>query len=67
MKNFDSLKVEDKLICVNDEDWGSCFKKGGVYTVTELWGTWDTNIALDNINVAREFAEDFELYKEDVQ
>lgn len=66
MKNFDNLKVGDKLICVNDEDWGS-FKKGGVYTVTEVWGGWDVNIDLDNNPVACEFAGDFVLYEEDVQ
>lgn len=66
MKNFDNLKVGDKLICVNSEGWDG-FEKGDVYTVTELWGAWDTNIVLDNINVACEFAEDFELYEEDVQ
>lgn len=66
MKNFDSLKVGDKLICVNSEGWDG-FEKGEVYTVTELWGDWDTNITLDNSNVACEFAEDFELYEEDVK
>lgn len=66
MKNFDNLKVGDKLICVDDEGWSS-FKAGGVYTVTKLWGGWDNNIDLDNIPVACECAEDFELYEEDVQ
>lgn len=66
MKNFDNLKVGDKLVCVNSEGWAT-FEKGGVYTVTELWEGWDVNIDLDNIPVACEFAEDFELYEEDVQ
>ena len=64
MKNFDDLKVGDKLVCVNSEGWGS-FKKGEVYTVTELWGAWDSNISLDRLPVACEFAEDFELYEEE--
>lgn len=67
MKNFDNLKVGDKLICVNSEGWDG-FEKGGVYTVTEVWEGWrGVNINLDDSPVACQFAEDFELYEEDVQ
>ena len=66
MRSFDDLKVGDKLICVNSEGWAS-FEKGGVYTVTDLWGGLDSNIDLDGRSVACEFAEDFELYEEGVK
>lgn len=68
MESFEGLEVGDKLECINPEGWRH-FKRGGVYTVTELWenpgivGRAGASIDLDGMPVTCQYSNDFELYE----
>lgn len=61
MIKYEDLSIGTEVVCLNENGWAG-FKKGGVYTVAELW---DCGISLDggepSYTVSSEFFEDFDL------